>query len=315
MTKHRSRLPQLGSQTFLCDGGLETTLIFHRHIELPHFAAFILLRDEAGRKELEDYYLPYLATARRNGFGFILDSATWRASADWGAKLGYSRQELARANREAIDMLTALRREHESAGFPIVVSGAIGPRGDGYDPGHVMSPAEAEEYHSEQIAAFTDTDADMVGAFTMTNVEEAIGIARAAARLAIPAMISFTVETDGRLPTGMALDRAIAAVDEATGASPAYYMINCAHPAHFAPALSVEGAWIERLKGIRANASRRSHAELNEAPDLDAGDPHELSNEYQELLARFPGLTVLGGCCGTDHRHVACIGEALKAAA
>jgi len=315
VSKYRHHLPQLGRRPFLTDGGLETTLIFHRGIDLPHFAAFVLLRDEAGRRELADYYRPYLAAARAARAGFILDSATWRASADWGARLGYSKLEIARANQDAIDLLIDLRAEHETADFPIVVSGAIGPRGDGYEPGELMDVGEAEAYHAHQIEAFAGSHADMVGAFTMTNVAEAVGIARAAQRFALPVMISFTVETDGALPTGMPLHRAIEAVDEATDASPAYYMINCAHPTHFTSALDVAGPWIERLKGIRANASRRSHAELNEAPDLDAGDPDELGLEYRTLRRRFPNLTVLGGCCGTDHRHVSCISRAVAMAA
>lgn len=315
MSKYRHHLPQLGGQTFLTDGGLETTLIFHRKLALPHFAAFVLLDEEAGRRELAGYYLPYMAAARGAGSGFILDSATWRASSDWGAKLGYSPSQITRVNRDAIDMLAQLRAAHEAADFPIVLSGAIGPRGDGYEPGHAMEAGEAEAYHAHQVEAFAGSDADMISAYTMTNVPEAIGIARAAKRMSIPVMISFTVETDGSLPTGDSLRQAIEAVDEATDAAPVYYMINCAHPTHFAAQLSGEGAWLERLKGVRANASKRSHAELNEAADLDDGDPQELARQYKDLQRRLPHLSVLGGCCGTDHRHVQCIGHALARAA
>lgn len=315
MSKYRNRLPQLQGGVFLTDGGLETTLIFHNKIELPHFAAFDLLRDAGGRKALRQYYLPYIESARRNGCGFILDSVTWRSNPDWGTQLGYSKEALAAVNRDAIDLLLELRTEHETGDLPMVVSGAIGPRGDDYDPGQVMSVAVAEDYHSEQISVFADTKADMIGAFTMTNINEAIGIARAARRHGIPAMISFTLETDGRLPTGQKLKDAIEAVDEATENGPAYYMINCAHPTHFESALTGEDSWLSRLRGIRANASKRSHAKLNEAPDLDAGNPEELGVQYRQLRRRFPQLTVLGGCCGTDHRHIGAIGSVCCAVA
>jgi len=312
---YRHKLPQLQDRRFLTDGGLETTLIFHNDIELPHFAAFDLLRDGAGRATLADYYVPYIAAAERGGYGFILDSATWRASSDWGDKLGYSSAALREVNREAIEMLVELRDHHQPQAMPIVISGAIGPRGDGYVAGQAMTVDEAESYHRVQIETFAATAADMVAAYTMTNVNEAIGITRAARANGIPVVISFTLETDGRLPSGDTLQHAIESVDAATDRAPAYYMINCAHPTHFEATLAGNCGWIERIKGIRANASKRSHDELNEAPDLDAGDPKELGSQYRELLVRHPHLRVLGGCCGTDHRHVGCIGDACRAAA
>jgi len=303
MANYRHNLPQLGEQLFLTDGGIETTLIFHDGLELPHFAAFHLLGDAAGRAALERYFRRHAGIAREHGTGFILESATWRASPDWGDKLGYAPDELARANREAIGMLVKLRRELATRRSLMVISGCVGPRGDGYDPGAAMTPDEAEEYHSAQIRTFAGTEADMVTAITMTNCAEAIGVARAASKAGMPAVISFTVETDGRLPTGQPLDEAIRDVDDATGGSPAYYMINCAHPAHFSSVLD-DGDWLQRLRGVRANASRRSHAELDEAEDLDDVDPVELAADYAALRAQFPWINVLGGCCGTDHRHI-----------
>lgn len=312
MAKYRHRLPQLDSGLFLTDGGLETTLIFHRGIELPHFAAFDLWRTLEGREMLRDYYCPHIEVARANGYGFILDTATWRASADWGQKLGYSKEALAAVNRDAVSLTLELREEYETADMPMVVNATLGPRGDGYVPGALMSAAEAQAYHAEQIGVFADTDADMLTAFTLTNSNEAIGIARAASAARMPVALSFTLETDGKLPTGDRLGDAIAAVDAATDGYPAYYMINCAHPTHFEATLAAGGAWLERLRGVRANASKRSHAELNEAPDLDAGDPGELGAQYRALLRRFPHIRIVGGCCGTDGRHIACIGEACR---
>jgi homocysteine S-methyltransferase len=313
--KYRHRLPQLDGRLFLTDGGLETTLIFHEGWELPGFASFVLHETEDGRAALRAYFDRYIAMAVEAGAGYVLECATWRANPDWGARLGYGRAPLERINRAAIDFAAEIRKSSETRITPIVISGNIGPRGDGYDPGRIMSVDEAEAYHAWQIGIFHDTAADMVSAFTMTNVEEATGVARAAARLGMPCVISFTVETDGHLPSGQPLKDALAEVDAATGASPLYYMINCAHPVHFDHVLEPGAGWTKRLRGIRANASRCSHAELDNATELDIGDPGELGRLYSGLRRRFPQLTVLGGCCGTDHRHVRSISEACLAAA
>jgi S-methylmethionine-dependent homocysteine/selenocysteine methylase len=312
---YRHDLPQLGGDLFLTDGGIETVLIFHEGLDLPLFAAFDLLKDEQGTERLRSYYAPYVAAARERGLGFVLESPTWRASPRWAAELGYDREQLDRLNRKAIALLEELRGEPEIGDPPIVISGCIGPHDDGYSPSELLSPEAAQEYHSTQIGTFADTAADMVTAITMTYSEEAIGVARAAAEAGIPAAISFTVETDGRLPSGQALREAIEQVDGETGRSPSYYMINCAHPTHFASVLEEGDGWRERIAGLRANASTRSHAELDEADELDEGDPGDLAARYAELRERLPRLTVVGGCCGTDHRHVAAIRDACLARA
>ena len=304
MSKYRNNLPQLAGGAFLTDGGLLTTLIFHDGIALPHFACFHLLESEAGRARIRSYQERYIALAKRAGIGFIQESVTWRANPDWGQKLGYSREALVEANRRAVDFMLALRRQHESPHMPIVISGTVGPRGDGYKAEARMTAKEAQDYHGFQIGVLAATEADMVSAFTMTYVQEAIGIVRAARAAQIPSVISFTLETDGRLPSGQSLREAIEQCDRETGDGPAYYMINCAHPAHFESELKKGGAWLERLRGLRANSSKRSHAELDASPDLDIGNPLELGQDYRRLSALLPHLTVLGGCCGTDHRHV-----------
>ena len=303
MPKYRNNLPQLSGRLFLTDSGLETTLIFKDGIELNQFASFELLKTENGRRRLLDYFREHAATAVDAGVGFVLEAPTWRSNADWGAKLGYSPAELDALNRRSIDLLVQVRNEFDAPNSPMPISGNIGPLDDGYVAGR-MTADDAERLHAPQVRSFAATEADLVSAFTMTNTEEAIGVTRAAVKAGVPVVISFTVETDGRLPTGQTLKDAIETVDRETGAAPAYYMINCAHPTHFEQALAAGEPWIERVRGIRANASRRSHAELDSAPDLDDGDPVELGRQYRALRRSFPQFAVLGGCCGTDHRHV-----------
>jgi S-methylmethionine-dependent homocysteine/selenocysteine methylase len=306
---YRDALPQLDADLFLTDGGIETTLIFDDGIDLPDFAAFVLLDDAPGRDALVRYFESYVAIAVRDRVGIILETPTWRASPDWAERRGYTLDDLDRVNREAVELLEAVRRRHETSASPIVISGCIGPRGDGYAPAFLMEAGEAEAYHRRQIDVFAAAGVDLVTAITMTYPAEAIGIANAARAAGVPVVISFTVETDGTLPSGRPLGDAIAAVDAATGSSPIYYMINCAHPTHFASILSSE-PWVARIRGIRANASRMTHAELDEAEELDAGDPDELAAEYAELRRSHPQLSVLGGCCGTSDRHIDAISTA-----
>jgi S-methylmethionine-dependent homocysteine/selenocysteine methylase len=304
-------LPQLaGDRVFLTDGGLETTLVFHHGIDLPAFAAFPLLGDDRGRATLRDYFMSYLDAAREQDAGFVLDTATWRANPDWGAELGYDAAALDRVNRDAVAFAEALRDVAGDAPAPILVNGVVGPRGDGYLAGALMSASEALGYHAAQVGAFAAAGVDMISAITMTYAEEAIGIAGAASASGVPVVISFTVETDGRLPSGQALGDAIDQVDAETLGYPAYYMVNCAHPSHFAGVVADGAAWRDRIAGLRANASARSHAELDAAEELDEGDPAELAAGCAALRGHLPGVTVLGGCCGTDARHVAAVGAA-----
>ena len=310
MGKYSGKLPQLDGSLFLTDGGLETTLIFHEELDLPEFAAYPLLDTPDTRAVLDQYFHTYASLARDGKTGFILESATWRAGPDWANILGHDAAQLDRLNREAIHQLSKVRQAFETEHSPMVISGCVGPRGDGYVVGEAMTTRDAEAYHATQIGSFAKTDADMVTAITMTYAEEAIGIANAAEAAGLPAAISFTVETDGHLPSGQPLKEAIAQVDSDARRAPAYFMINCAHPTHFAGPVNNSGDWLGRIQGIRANASKMSHAEPDEAEELDDGNPIELGSEYRELIALLPNLNIMGGCCGTDHRHVHAIFEA-----
>jgi S-methylmethionine-dependent homocysteine/selenocysteine methylase len=302
-------LPQLDDRLFITDSGLETTLIYRHHLDLPAFAAFVLLETNAGRQRLRAYFDGHAAIARAHGAGFIAESPTWRANPDWGRTLGYDADRLVMINRTAIMQLAELRARSGQDADTYVISGCIGPRHDAYDRSTRMGATAAERYHEQQIQAFADTPADLVSALTIGYVDEAVGIARAAARAGLPVVISFIVETDGRLPSGTTVEDAVLQVDAATDHGPAYYMLNCAHPTHFSDMLEAGRGWPLRIRGIRANASRRSHAELDAATELDDGDPVQLAVEYRQLVMAMPHLTILGGCCGTDHRHVSAIAE------
>lgn len=306
---YRNALPQLGEKMFLADGGLETTLIFEEDWELPHFAAFVLLDSASGTATLKNYYERYLALAVHYGTGMILESPTWRAGPSWGAATGYSDTELVNINQRAIEQLATLRKAHAQDKTPIVISGCLGPQGDGYNPQQQLSVGEAKDYHSLQVAAFDKTEADMLCAVTFTYAAEAIGATLAARDVDMPIAISFTVETDGHLPSGQSLEDAIAEVDIATKGRPAYYMINCAHPTHFLNQLMPRGSWTRRIVGIRANASTLSHAQLDEATELDSGDPQDFAQQYIKLRELLPNLRILGGCCGTDHRHIEAVAK------
>lgn len=309
MPRYRHALPQITGQPVLTDGGLETVLVFHEGIDLPEFASFPVVQTADGRALLERYLDQYAAIAARHGVGLLLEAVTWRANPDWVEKITGSRDDTAAINREAIDFLAAYR-DKQDANTAMPISGCIGPRGDGYVADQSMSAEQATDYHRTQVEALAATEADLISALTLNYVEEAIGVAAAAKAAGIPTAISFTVETDGRLPTGQPLGEAIQQVDEATGAAPAYFMINCAHPTHFGGVLDGSAPWAGRLRGLRANASMMSHAELDEMTELDEGDPEDLGARIGSLSGSLPDLSVVGGCCGTDHRHVAAIAEA-----
>ena len=310
MTQYRNNLPQLSGDLFITDGGIETTMVFHENLDMPEFAAFTLLDSPQGVEALTRYFHTHCKIAVSHRVGFILEAITWRASLDWASKLGYPKQALDEIIHRSVDFLLPFREQYENDQTKIVISGCLGPRGDGYVPGEKMSAKEAQDYHSMQIDTLSKTQADMISALTLNYVEEAIGIARAAKDHNMPVVISFTLETDGRLPTGQSLKEAIEQVDAETNQTPIYYKINCAHPTHFDDILSAGEPWLEKIHSIRANASSCSHAELDEAEELDEGNPQELAQQYKALREKLPNLNVLGGCCGTDSRHIEAICKA-----
>jgi homocysteine S-methyltransferase len=295
----------------LTDAGMETALIFHQGVDLPCFAAFPLVETEDGRRALRDYFRPFLDLARDRGLPFLLDAPTWRANPDWGRELGYDLEGIAAVNRRAVAFVDDLRHEELAAGSPaILVEALVGPRGDGYAPDSMMSAQEAEAYHAVQLEALAHTAADRVAAMTIADADEAVGIVRAAGAVGLPITVGLTLETDGRLPSGQPLGDAVEQIDRETDGAAGGFMLNCAHPAHFAGILAAGGGWRDRIGAVRANASMLSHAELDAAEELDDGDPADLAARYLGLRDLLPGLEVVGGCCGTDVRHVTAIADA-----
>jgi homocysteine S-methyltransferase len=300
-------LDRIDGQFLLTDGGLETVMVFLEGLELPHFASFTLFDSAAGRDALRRYYMGFLNEAAAQRAGFVLDTATWRASAGWGATMGLEAARIDEANRTAVAIVRHLRDDFGTTGRPILINGIIGPHGDAYAPDQILSADAAQDYHRRQVAVLAKAGVDLVSAMTISSLGEAVGIAKAAMEVGQPVALSFTVETDGRLISGMSLQEAIELTDEATVGAPLWYGINCAHPDHFRHILT--GDWVSRIGSLRANASRQSHAQLDEATVLDDGNPAELARQYQSLLQILPGLHVIGGCCGSDLRHVAAIGK------
>jgi homocysteine S-methyltransferase len=307
MTQVRKVLPQQRGQMFVTDGGIETHMIFNEGEDLPHFSVFQLIDSERGREKMRAYYRHYIAIAKQAGQGFLFDTNTWRANKDWGALVGYDAARLHAVNAGSVAFCAEMAREFNEAGVPTVISGAIGPRRDAWQYDAGMTIAEAVTYHTPQVRSFAEAGADFVTAYTLTNTPEAIGIAEAARTAGIACVLSFTLETDGHLPGGKPLGRAISEVDAALEGYPAYYMINCVHPIHFATTIRHGGNWVDRIGGLRVNASMKSHAELDESEALDIGNWQDLAQRYGRILPLLPNLRVIGGCCGTDHRHIGAI--------
>jgi len=313
MTNSTPKLPHQTDDIFLTDGGTETWLMYKRGFDLPEFSAFHLLKDPRATAAIREYYRAFADVAVNLGTSFIFDSLTYRASRDWGRLLRYSEEGLAEMNHKCLSLYRAVAAEAGLAPENTVISGCIGPKGDAYQTNEDLTVEGAEAYHSEQMETFKDAGADIVTALTLNATAEAIGIAQAAKNVGLPSVLSFTLEKDRRLRGGETLQQAIETVDAATGNAPAYYMINCSHPVDFGPALT-QGAWVERIRGLRANASTLDHGTLCQLGHLEEGDPDELAGQYRDLRAAFPKMNVFGGCCGTDYVHVEKIGKALLAA-
>jgi len=313
MSRYRKQLPQLSGGLFLADGGLETDLIFNHGIDIREFAAHTLLPDPDKREVLADYFRSFLSLAGELGTGFILDSQTWKAHLHWADDLGATEQDLREANEDSVAFIAGIRDEFAANARPIILNGIIGPTADAYAPEDRVGARKAEQYHARQLGWLAETEVDMVTGVTLPRSDEAVGLVRAAEAAGLPVAISFTVETDGRLPTGRPLADAIRLVDDSTGGAAAYFMVNCAHPDHFFHVFE-DADWARRVRGLRCNASRLSHAELDACEVLDDGDPEEMGGQYRKIVERLPWINIVGGCCGSDLRHVKNIAGAMAIA-
>ena len=305
-------MPHETDRVFLTDGGTETWLMHKRGLELPHFCAFHLLNDRTASAAIRAYYRAFADIAVEHGTGFIFDSLTYRASRDWGNRLGYSAEALEDVNHRSLALYRDIAAEAGMLAQNVVISGCIGPQADAYRRDDAPSADAAEAYHRVQIETFKAADADLVTALSLSSSQEAIGIVRACDSVGLPSAVSFMLEKDHRLQSGETLRQAIETVDAATGGSAAYFLVNCAHPLDIAPALAQE-AWVTRVRGLRANASDHDHSVLSQLDHLEEGDPDELAEQYAGLKSSFPHLNVFGGCCGTDFAHVRKISDALRA--
>ncbi len=295
---------QQPSVTYLTEGGTETEIMYKYGFELPEFAVFPLLDQPRAVTELRGMYARYLDTAARHGVGVIMGGLDYRASPDWAALLGYSRESLAEMQLRSIDFLRDVAKPYEGQLPSLLFAGIIGPRGDAYTVDDTITAEEAEEYHSEQMATLARAEVDLVEALTFNSVPEAVGVARAAARCGLPVSISFTLDSTSRLHSGPSLKDAIETVDElANEDRPAFYGINCSHPFEFMPALE-PGGWFERVRSLRPNAAMMDKISLCTLGHLEIGDPAALGELMGGLARRFPHIDIWGGCCGTWETHL-----------
>ena len=303
-------LPHETDRIFLTDGGTETWLEYKRDFKLTNFSAFHLLNDPEATKAIREYYIKTAQVAQELGTGFIFDSLTYRASRDWGDLLGYSKDSLAEMNQRCLTLYREIAEEVGLLPEDTVISGNIGPGGDAYQLNETLTAENSEEYHIDQVQTFKSAAVDIVTGLTLNSVQEAVGIARAAAKVGLPSVISFTLEKNRRLRSGETLQQAIELVDDAADVAPAYYMINCSHPVDYGPALEPK-PWAKRIRGLRSNASSLDHGTLCQLGHLEEGDPEELAQQNGDFKKSFPHINVFGGCCGTDFVHVKKIAEAV----
>lgn len=291
-------LPHQTDQRFLVFAATGTDLIFNRGVELPGFASFPLVEDPDVQPIIVDQMRELMKVSAESELGCIIDTLTWMANRDRAAPLGYDADRLATLNRKAVALMCELREEDPRD--DVLVALCIGPSRDAYARLEPMNVETARAYHRVQIGSVADAGIDLVNACTFNQIEEAAGAVLAAKDCGVPISVSFVVETDGCLDNGTGLEQAIDRVDELTGNAAAYFMVNCAHPDHFSHVLTGH----PRLKGMAVNASRCSHAELDDATELDDGDPQELGAQVAQLVRKFPHISVIGGCCGSDFRHM-----------
>ena len=296
--------PRLKDKIYLTEGGTETEILYKWGYALPEFAMFPLLDNPEADAVIRDMYRRYFDVAAEHNTGMLVLGHDYRASPDWGAKLGYSPEGLAEMERRTVRFLDEIRAEYSAKVTDAYIAGCIGPRGDAYGTGAEIGENEAEDYHSVQLPTLRETPADMAIAVTFNNIPEAVGVIRAAEGIGLPIGVSLTLTTESRLRSGPTLRKAVETIDERTNGAAAWFGTNCSHPLEFEPALADEGPWIERLRYMRPNAVKMEKLALCKLGHLEDGDPVELGHQMGDLARRYPQMDLLGGCCGTDERHL-----------
>jgi homocysteine S-methyltransferase len=296
--------PQENDVIYLAEGGQETEIMYRHGHDLPEFAMYPLLENPEAVADLKQMYARVLDIAAECGFAAMICGLDYRASPDWGEKLGYSRSGLAEALEASIAFLRDVAEPYQGQIDRILIGGSIGPRGDAYSLNRTITADEAEDYHGFQLEVLQRVGVDFASAMTFNNVAEAIGVSRAAARVGLPLSMGFVLDNNHRLKSGASLREAVEAVDaEAGNAKPDFYGINCSHPLEFEPALE-SGDWILRLRSLRPNASARDKMDLCKIGHLEEGDPVDLGHRMGALAKRLPHVDIFGGCCGTWDKHL-----------
>lgn len=303
MTDNAALPEQTPGKFFLCEGGTETEVMYRHGFDVPYFAAFELLKNPRAVSKLHHMYEQYFSVVSESGLSALVGGLDYRASPDWGDKLGYSRQALADKTHQCIAFLRQAARPFTNEIDQVLIQGLVGPRGDAYEGAGTMGADQAQAYHSVQLATLKEAEVDLVTAMTFSAVDESIGVARAAKNIGIPLCLSLTLDSSCRLNNGPSLADAIATIDAATENSVEFYMINCVHPLEYEPAFTDE-PWIKRIRGVRPNASAMDKMSLCQLGHLEDGDPVELGQQVGSLIKRHPHMDVLGGCCGTWHTHL-----------
>ncbi|WP_286238828.1 homocysteine S-methyltransferase family protein [Neptuniibacter halophilus] len=288
---------------YLTEGGTETEIMYKYGFELPHFAMFPLLDNPAAVTKMRDMFRYYLDVVAKHKLCALIGGLDYRASPDWGKLLGYSDAGLAEANLQSIDFLRDVAAEYAHDIEQTLIQGLIGPRGDAYQQGHTITAEAAEDYHAIQLTTLKKAGVDLALAITFNNVEESIGVARAAKTIGVPLAISLTLNRNSTLGDGTPLADAIEQIDQATDHSVEFYSINCSHPIEYEPAID-GGPWLQRVRGVRPNASKMEKVALCKIGHLESGDPVELGEQCGELAKRYPHMDIWGGCCGTWDQHL-----------
>ena len=299
---------------YLTEGGTETEIMYKYGYELPEFAMFTLLENKSAKAEMRAMFERYLDTVAEYGYCALMGGIDYRASSDWGDKLGYSRQALADIQQGCVEFLRDIAEPYADQIPRILFAGLLGPRGDAYGTGDQITATEAEDYHSMQLESVKAADADLALAATFNNIPEAIGVARAASKIGIPLCISFSLDSTSRLNSGPSFREAVETTDTESGeARPQFYGLNCSHPLEMEPALE-PGNWFQRVRMLRPNAVMMEKIALCKIGHLEDGDPEELGEQMGSLAQRYAHIDIWGGCCGTCETHLGQIaGQVAKA--